>query len=81
MSLAYRVLYAVGFTPWEQMADPQIAGQIARLFAREEEGAGAAIWPGAGSRLWERDLDGCAGETWLDCHRCGLRPEGPPQGT
>jgi hypothetical protein len=22
MSLAYRILYAIGFTPWEQMADP-----------------------------------------------------------
>ena len=34
MSLAYRALYAIGFTPWEQMAHPQIAGQIAGLFAR-----------------------------------------------
>ena len=25
MSLAYRILYAIGFTPWEQMADPAIA--------------------------------------------------------
>jgi hypothetical protein len=37
MSLAYRILYAVGFTPWEEMAESPIAGQIADLFAREEE--------------------------------------------
>jgi hypothetical protein len=29
MSLAHRILYATGFTPWEQMAHPQIANQIA----------------------------------------------------
>ena len=56
MSLAYRILYAVGFTPWEQMADPQIAGQIARLFAREEEGVeppyGPALDLGCGSGIW-----------------------------
>jgi SAM-dependent methyltransferase len=56
MSLAYRILYAVGFTPWEQMADPQIAGQIADLFAREEEGRdppyGRALDLGCGSGIW-----------------------------
>ena len=56
MSLAYRILYAVGFTPWEQMADPQIAGQISDLFAREEEGRdppyGRALDLGCGSGIW-----------------------------
>ena len=55
MSLGYRVLYAVGFTPWEQMAQPQIAGQIADLFAREEEGPGPhgrALDLGCGSGIW-----------------------------
>ena len=56
MSLAYRLLYAVGFTPWEQMADPRIAGQIAALFAREEEGReppyGQALDLGCGSGIW-----------------------------
>lgn len=56
MSLAYRILYAVGFTPWEQMADPAIAGQIADLFAREEEGReppyGRALDLGCGSGIW-----------------------------
>jgi SAM-dependent methyltransferase len=56
VSLAYRILYAVGFTPWEQMAEPQIAGQIADLFAREEEGReppyGRALDLGCGSGIW-----------------------------
>lgn len=56
MSLAYRILYAVGFTPWEQMSEPQIAGQIADLFAREEEGReppyGRALDLGCGSGIW-----------------------------
>src|SRR5215218_8644755 len=56
MSLAYRILYAIGFTPWEQMADPAIAKQIADLFAREEEGReapyGTALDLGCGSGLW-----------------------------
>jgi SAM-dependent methyltransferase len=56
MSVAYRILYAIGFTPWEQMADPQIANQIAGLFAREEEGReppyGAALDLGCGSGIW-----------------------------
>jgi SAM-dependent methyltransferase len=56
MSLAYRILYAVGFTPWEQMAHPQIAGQYADLFAREEEGRdppyGRALDLGCGSGIW-----------------------------
>ena len=37
MSLAYRILYAIGFSPWEQMADPDIAKQIADLFAQAED--------------------------------------------
>ena len=56
MSLAYRILYAVGFTPWEQMAHPQIAGQIADLVAREEQGReppyGRALDLGCGSGIW-----------------------------
>ena len=56
MSLAYRILYAVSFTPWEQMAHPQIAGQVADLFAREEEGRdppyGRTLDLGCGSGIW-----------------------------
>jgi SAM-dependent methyltransferase len=58
VSFAYRILYAIGFTPWEQMA--QIADQIADLFAREEEGReapyGAALDLGCGSGIWAVEL-------------------------
>jgi len=60
MSVAYRILYAVGFTPWEQMTHPQIADQIAGLFAREEEGReppyGRAMDLGCGSGIWAVEL-------------------------
>src|SRR5215208_7593277 len=60
MSLAYRILYAIGFTPWEQMADPAIAQQIADLFAREEDGReapyGTALDLGCGSGIWAVEL-------------------------
>jgi hypothetical protein len=37
MSFAYKLLYGVGFTPWEQMADsPLISEQISTAFDREE---------------------------------------------
>jgi SAM-dependent methyltransferase len=36
MSVAYRILYLVGYTPWERMANSPIADQLNRLFAREE---------------------------------------------
>lgn len=60
MSLAYRLLYAIGFTPWEQMAEPTIADQITNLFAREEEGHepphGRALDLGCGSGIWAVEL-------------------------
>jgi SAM-dependent methyltransferase len=38
MSLAYRLLYGVGFTPWEQLATlPALNEQVSALFDREEE--------------------------------------------
>jgi len=57
MSLAYRILYAVGYTPWEAMAtSPLIVGQIDALFAREEAGRerprGPALDLGCGSGIW-----------------------------
>ena len=58
MGLAYRILYAIGFTPWEQMV--QITDQIADLFAREEEGReapyGTALDLGCGSGIWAVEL-------------------------
>ena len=60
MSGAYRVLYAIGFTPWEQMAQPPISEQIGDLFAREEEGRnppyGRALDLGCGSGIWAVEL-------------------------
>jgi SAM-dependent methyltransferase len=60
MGLAYRMLYAVGFTPWEQMAQPPIADQIAGFYAREEEGRepphGSALDLGCGSGIWAVEL-------------------------
>src|SRR5215211_690779 len=60
MSFGYRILYAIGFTPWEQMAEPQIAGQIADLVARGEEGRhppyGRALDLGCGSGIWAVSL-------------------------
>jgi SAM-dependent methyltransferase len=56
MSLAYRILYGVGFTPWEQMAQPPIADQIGDFFAREEAGREPpqrlALDLGCGSGIW-----------------------------
>lgn len=57
MSLAYRILYGVGFTPWEQMAKSMpVVEQISALFAREEAGRqppyGQALDLGCGSGIW-----------------------------
>jgi SAM-dependent methyltransferase len=56
MSLAYRLLYRVGFTPWEQMATHGVAQQIAALFEREEDGRAPPYGPvldlGCGSGIW-----------------------------
>lgn len=57
MGSAYRMLYRVGFTPWEQMAKSiPIAEQITALFAREEAGGepphGQALDLGCGSGIW-----------------------------
>ena len=61
MSVAYRFLYAVGITPWEQMGrEPQVVEQIAALFAHEEEGRqppfGPALDLGCGSGIWAVEL-------------------------
>lgn len=44
MSLAYRLLYGVGFTPWEQVAAlPVVTEQISALFDREGSGFGLLL--------------------------------------
>jgi len=57
MLRAYRILYRVGFTPWEGMTKSQPIGeQISALFVREEEGReppyGQALDLGCGSGIW-----------------------------
>ena len=60
MSLTYRLLYAVGFTPWERMNQPPISDQIAGLLDREQAGAepphGRALDLGCGSGIWSVKL-------------------------
>jgi len=57
MGFAYKLLYGVGFTPWEQMARSLlITEQISGLFDREEAGReppyGRALDLGCGSGIW-----------------------------
>jgi SAM-dependent methyltransferase len=57
MSLAYKLLYAIGFTPWEQIADlPAVTGRASELFDREERGSEPPYGPvldlGCGSGIW-----------------------------
>lgn len=61
MSLAYRLLYGVGFTPWEHIAAlPDVTDQISALFDREEDGRrppyGPALDVGCGSGIWSVKL-------------------------
>ena len=60
MSLIYKILYGVGFTPWEEMAELPIAEQISAMFDREEEGRqppyGPALDLGCGSGIWAVNL-------------------------
>ena len=61
MSIAYRMLYGVGFTPWEQIATlPVVRGQISALFDREEQGRqppyGRVLDVGCGSGIWAVEL-------------------------
>jgi SAM-dependent methyltransferase len=53
----YRLAYAIGFHPWEDLADhPPFAGKLLELVAREEEGReppyGPALDLGTGSGVW-----------------------------
>lgn len=57
MSIAYKLLYALGFTPWEQIADlPAVTGRASELFDREERGSEPPYGPvldlGCGSGIW-----------------------------
>jgi cyclopropane fatty-acyl-phospholipid synthase-like methyltransferase len=53
----YRLAYAIGFHPWEALAEhPPYAGRLLELVAREEHGReppyGAALDIGTGSAVW-----------------------------
>jgi SAM-dependent methyltransferase len=57
MSVAYRFLYGIGYTPWEQIATlPAVTGQVSALFDREEQGHRPPFGPvldlGCGSGIW-----------------------------
>jgi SAM-dependent methyltransferase len=53
----YRLAYAIGFHPWESLADhPPFAEKLLELVAREEDGCGPPYGPaldvGTGSGVW-----------------------------
>jgi SAM-dependent methyltransferase len=61
MSVAYKLLYAIGYTPWEHLsAIPDVVEQISALFHREEGGRrppyGQALDLGCGSGFWSVEL-------------------------
>jgi SAM-dependent methyltransferase len=57
VSIAYKLLYAVGYTPWEQIAElPAVNERFSALLDREEAGREPPYGPvldlGCGSGLW-----------------------------
>ena len=61
MSLGYRLLYALGWTPWEELAAlPSVMAQFSARFEREEAGLEPPYGPlldlGCGSGLWGVEL-------------------------
>ena len=60
MSLQYRLLYRLGFKPWEQIAELPVREQLLSLFEREEHqrggAAGVALDLGCGTGIWAVEL-------------------------
>jgi methylase of polypeptide subunit release factors len=57
----YRLAYAIGFHPWEDLARHKpFAGKLLELVAREEDGYGppygSALDLGTGSAIWGVEL-------------------------
>jgi SAM-dependent methyltransferase len=79
VSLGYKVLYGIGFTPWEEMAElPAFTDRFAALFEREEAGRRPPYGPlldlGCGSGIWAVQLARRGWEvTGVDIVRKALR--------
>jgi SAM-dependent methyltransferase len=59
--VAYRILYGIGVTPWEQVAKlPHVTERMSALFARQEAGREPPYGPvldlGCGSGIWAVEL-------------------------
>lgn len=56
MSLLYRIMYSVGFLPWERLPATPAAGQVVDMLRQEEEGReppyGKALDLGCGTGIW-----------------------------
>jgi SAM-dependent methyltransferase len=79
MSLAYKLLYGIGFTPWEEIAElPAFTDRFAALFEREVAGRRPLYGPvldlGCGSGIWAVELARRGWEvTGVDIVRKALR--------
>lgn len=61
MSVGYKILYGIGFTPWEEIPElPHVTERFAALVAREEAGREPPYGPvldlGCGSGFWAVEL-------------------------
>ena len=81
MSVAYKILYWVGFTPWEQMASRSRSVSRFRLLRPRGGRTSAAIRSGTRPRLRQRDMVGQVGSPRVAGHGRGKHPEGPAKGT
>ena len=56
-AMNYRLAYAIGFHPWEDLAEhPPFADKLLELVAREEDGHGPPVRTGARPRHRQRGL-------------------------